>query len=1226
MARGVVLACSSVLRSITFEYNTRRLNGFARVLVLVAAAALYMGCLGCSAWETGLRIPQPRSGVARVFEDLMLPVPGGHVNAYGGNLFVVRGDLAVDTRIGDWQVEAVWNSAAGAWHWNFDSSLLRDQPTMDPIFTDDTGYRFNFKIGSGIGQPVPGSHWVWHSHDAVRTSGGLVHEFDEAGKLASVNWISAAFPALRFVRSSPEAESRLARIDQCTSDTDCSTLYSLTYDARGRLSAVDDLAGRSALYTYDADTERIASARDALDLANGWGGTRYEYDEAGRLVAITNSHDERIEYHYYGTTNAIMKVVQIGEGDPFWRFVYGGMDSIGIAKTNVTDPMGGTSVYSFDLNLRMWSKQNSAGEFWRWQWRGDSYDRISELSPSGVERLFDVVGSDVATETQPSGNIIIRTFAPSPAENRENRYRRAIARIEEDLGLIESRSYSSEGVLESVATGTGDLTTLAYDAAGDLTLTDPAGVVTVYSDRGDHGHFRSVTRGTTTVNYTYDVLGNLLEADGLLDRDPHLGSLSIGQGGIVERSYDADRNIAALVLEAGGASAPGLQSELRIEWRADHQSTLIERPYGGDTEFHYDTLGRRVEERSRVDGSWTSTMVQYDANGRIVAILKPNGMATRLTYRSPGEVVSVRYELDWTDAGEVDSMAVLEYENARLVAIRDTAHAMVPETYSYDAAGFVDEIHYPDGEAVSVSRDLRGRVDLKQYWRADGTLLRSFERDYDLANRQIAVREDGVAILNLTFAAGSVDEILFGNGVAVVNHFDPATGDLTGFTATNEAQQLVASMDVSTATCDIVLPASRCKIERTESLIGVLATSYTEYQLEDRSSERLIADSRGIWLVVDEFYDYDELSNLEASSAGDFIYNPERNRLLRIEKFGLAKVGIEKFGIEKASMEADSSLVLAYEYDEAGYVTARNGVPIHWNGMGRMTALGSDVEMQWDSFGRKISATVAGAEAHWKYGGELVEDEFGSNQRLDLGWAVSRIDDSTHEYRLFDFRGNSKLMLDDEGAVKAHHHYSGYERVTTTGSDESSRGFAAGAHVDELVVIGKRIYDPVARRFLSRDPISQIINQYSYTLGNPVRFWDPGGAEQTSSPPIGYELKTTTTGGGFGVNIFVAHAEFHYEVTRETMTKIPSTQTSPALNGSRSGSRGKRPGNGTCKMNCSSGTKNTGVSTGASTGSGPAVDWSCGLGFEIAPLLALAFWLRTRRSPARRSKTASRGS
>ena len=175
------------------------------------------------------------------------------------------------------------------------------------------------------------------------------------------------------------------------------------------------------------------------------------------------------------------------------------------------------------------------------------------------------------------------------------------------------------------------------------------------------------------MNYTYDVLGNLLEADGLLDRDPHLGSLSIGQGGIVERSYDADRNIAALVLEAGGASAPGLQSELRIEWRADHQSTRIERPYGGDTEFHYDTLGRRVEERSRVDGSWTSSMVQYDANGRIVAILKPNGMATRLTYRSPGEVVSVRYELDWTDAGEVDSVAVLEYENARLVAIFVTA-------------------------------------------------------------------------------------------------------------------------------------------------------------------------------------------------------------------------------------------------------------------------------------------------------------------------------------------------------------------------------------------------------------------------------------------------------------------------------------------------------------------------------------------------------------------------
>lgn len=1192
MACDVVLGCTSDNCSIGRRGGSFGFIGFKRVPLLLLVAAMVLGSFGCFGWSEGTLFPRPRPGVARFFEDLMVSVPGGRVNASGGNLFVTRADLSVDTRIGAWEVMAVWNSSAGVWHWNFASNLFRKQSTMKPIYTDDTGYQFNLLMGTGIGGPVSGSHWVWHAENAVRTSGGLVYEFNEAGMLASVHWISAEYPALRFVRNGNATSSPLVSIDQCTSETECSTVYTMTYDSAGRLVAVEDLAGRFARYTYEGDSKRITSARDAHDIANGWPGTRYEYDETGRLVAIANSHDERVEYRYAGTTLSILEVEQIGEGDPLWQFSYTAMGKWGFAITEVFDPMGGASRYTFDLSLRLWNKINPDGEAWKWKWSGYSYDRTLEISPWGSTREFEVVNRDVATETQPSGNVITRTYATSPAENRARPYERAITKIEDDLGLIESRTYTSAGVLESITTGSGNLTTFAYDGSGDLTISEPAGLVTTYSDRGDHGHFGSVTRGSTTVIYTYDVLGNLLEADGLFDNDPSIGSFSIGQGGIVSRSYDPDRNIATITLEDGGAAAEGLQTQLQIGWRTDHQRLRIQRPYGGDTEFRYDALGRSVEEKGMVDGSWASTLIEYDANGRTTAVLKPNGMATRMTYRGSGEITSVRHERDWTDADEVSSVAVLGYEAGRLIAIRDSAHGLLPEEYYYDGEGLLAEIRYPDGEFLTFGHDLRGRVDLKQYWRSDATLLRTFEYDYDLANQRVAVREDGMTILDLDLQAGRVAEAVYGNGVAVVYSYDGITGAFNGFTATNEGQEIVAQMEAFDAVCDIVLPASRCKIENALSHIGVLAASHAKYQLEDQRSERLIADTHGAWVAVDEYYDYDELSNVESSSVGDFIYNPERNRLLAIED--------------------GDGLVVEYAYDEAGYVTSRNGVPITWNGMGRVIAVGSGMAMGWDTFGRKTSATVAGTETHWRYGGELVEDEFGGNQKLDLGWVVCALDDSTHQYRLFDFRGNSKLMLDDAGEVTVHHHYSGYERVSSNGSDQSGMGFAAGTHVDELVVMGERVYDPVARRFLSRDPILQTINQYSYTLGNPVRFWDSDGAQAAAVPPPGYALETTKSGFRAGVNFVVVHSEVHHEVTTTVLVPIPDAPDSPALDSSGTSNESRRTGNGTCKANCSKGSGVPGSASGPSGGSGPNLSVLCGLGFEIAPLLLILYWLKLR--------------
>ena len=53
--------------------------------------------------------------------------------------------------------------------------------------------------------------------------------------------------------------------------------------------------------------------------------------------------------------------------------------------------------------------------------------------------------------------------------------------------------------------------------------------------------------------------------------------------------------------------------------------------------------------------------------------------------------------------------------------------------------------------------------------------------------------------------------------------------------------------------------------------------------------------------------------------------------------------------------------------------------------------------------------------------------------------------------------------------------------------------YGTGIRVGELVALGLRVYDPRVGRFLSPAPVYQLLDQYTYTMGTPVDFWDPGG-------------------------------------------------------------------------------------------------------------------------------------
>jgi RHS repeat-associated protein len=666
---------------------------------------------------------------------------------------------------------------------------------------------------------------------------------------------------------------------------------------------------------------------------------------------------------------------------------------------------------------------------------------------------------------------------------------------------------------------------------------------------------------------------------------------SPGQGGVVSNGFDADRNLNLITLVDAGINAPGGQSQIAIEWRADRRPLRIRRPWGGDTKFEYSDVGRLAGKSTFVDGEWKKTHIEHDLMGRVTAVLKPNGMGKRLTYHPDGARRSIRTEKDWHDPSEWDSYAELEFLNGNLRRIRDEVHSMQPEVYIRDLHGKVREIRYPDGERFVMIRDVRGRPESEQYWSPELTQLRKFSYVYDLSNRLISVRENERELLRVEYVGNRMDRLIYGNGVDISYFYDPVTGATTGFTATNDVGEIVASSVVDHTLCSIVLPTSSCITALTTSNIGVQGVSYEEYQFEDVGSRRLIADSTGVISPLDGYYSHDELSNALKSPQGTYTYNPERNRLLEIND--------------------DFGTVMTYEYDDAGFVTRRNDIPIEWNGGGQITSVGTETEIEWDALRRKVAATIEGVTYSWRYGGRIREAADGLSTTLDLGWAVGDLINGTYVYRVYDMRGNTKLLLDDLGEVSAHYHYSGYGPEGMDGEDRTSRSFARGTEIGDLIVIGHRVYDPVAQRFLRPDPINQWINQFVYTLGDPVNTQDPTGEEFSMTvsgsiePKVGSDGKSGWVGVKFGGKITFKWGD------RGTLPE-PAPPMDPApepivIDGVDDD--GEKGGGGT-------GLTGGGGGTGSPN---PGSGISCGLGFEIVPLLVGWFALRSRRQSWTRS-------
>ncbi|MCG8592690.1 MAG: hypothetical protein MJE66_25650 [Proteobacteria bacterium] len=1024
--------------------RTRRRLRRGAVLLQIALLLNLTSCRPASLW------PQ-EPGVLAYQRDAVLAVPGGRVQLAGGNLLVERVDLSIDTRLGTHELGAVYNAATGAWLFDVDVRYA------DGEFVDATGARHE-TAGRAPGTWLEGTDWVVQDESRMRTRGGLVHVFAD-GRLTAVHRTSSAYPRLVYHRAEIAGVSRATEIEQCVAPGSCAPVFTLLYDARGNRVEARDRAGRSARFEYDA-LDRLVSARDGLDVDRGWPGFRYEYaGVTGKLRASVNSEGERIEYTYAGTR--LRELKRVGEGDPRYRFFYGKSPVSGLYTTRVEDPRGGSRVFRFDDQGRLAEREDAVGEVERWAWSGRR--PVRHVGRGGEVTEWSYPAPDRVRETQPSGNTVDTRLALG-AENRDDPFAWPVRRAEDALGLVEERAYDPEGRLLSHTNGAGEAIVLEYDALGQiLARTERSGLRIVYGDYGEHGHAGSWTLGERTFPLVYDAVGNLLS--GPVARD----SLDPGRPGMAAegRRYDADRNLTEFRVRHTHV-IPWEVGTVQIAHRSDGLRTSVTRPYGSQTELDYDALGRMVERRDRVDGAWRAERFEYDAADNLVAHARANGMRREWDHDAENRVVAVRLLRD----GQLEQEAAFVYADGRPVS-RSESVREGDELYFYDAAGRLAATVFPDGEILEQEYDARSRQLRDRYWIGGALALeRSFA--HDGADREIGMMDDGESVLARTFEGGLLRELRYGNGLVRSFAYTSDTRALESSETLHPGLGWVERSSVDrVGGCDGATYWT-CTTAITETRGGVAATSVERYVL--LHADGLAVGTR-VGAVVHEaegdvlagLEEFDLLGNRIRRGAGEFaVFNPEHNRLL--EGFGHV-----------------------YEYDEAGFVTRRDETQLTWTAGGRIRTLGPERSFVWDVDGRPVASTHTGELVRFRFGGRVAEHGGGAVRMLDTGEVRVDLQTGERRYRHLDLRRNVKFVSDDAGEVVLHRQYGAFGVDRAWGDDAGEPGFAQAHAVDDLVALGARLYDPDAGRFLSPDPIRHGLNQFAYTLGNPLWFWDPDG-------------------------------------------------------------------------------------------------------------------------------------
>lgn len=470
--------------------------------------------------------------------------------------------------------------------------------------------------------------------------------------------------------------------------------YAFTYNALGLLTNIS-FGAWQLNFGYDA-SNRLASKSftNTSGLYTNVNATwRFYYNDSGhantigllnRIVDPRGNDSAVVQYDRYRRktqlSDPLNQTVQIAYGVPDSRTI------------RVTDPDGYASYSTFDRKGRLTVESDPLGNTRTYLYNQAGL-RVSAVEPDGRTNLFnyDERGNMIA-RTNALGQVTRWTFhsvfnkvtsETNPLEWAthfviDDNNGDLLAQYD-DLGLIATNQYSSDGLLTASTDGRGNMIRTLYDTNGFIAgQTDAAGNTTRYA-LNDLAWRMAVTNALGQVTtLAYDLNGNVVRT-----RDPLLR--------VFTRAYDNNGN---LLSESDGK---GQLTSYAYD-PLNQRTNMVDRTGTNNWTFIYTKRGKLAYTINPLN---ISTANFYDAANRLVQVAAPLG-----------NVVKNAYDANWNLTNVTDQLGrswSKSYDKLNRVITETDPHGNVRLT-DYDPVGRIKQVTSPKGFVSVHDYDNRGRL------------------------------------------------------------------------------------------------------------------------------------------------------------------------------------------------------------------------------------------------------------------------------------------------------------------------------------------------------------------------------------------------------------------------------------------------------------------------------------------------------------------------------------
>ncbi len=606
------------------------------------------------------------------------------------------------------------------------------------------------------------------------------------------NWLlmSVAKQATANVPASTESYTYTDKLVATRTDEE-GRITTYTRDALGLPTTIVEAdntpAERSSTYTWRSDRQLDLSVLPGLT-------TDYVYDGEGLLTSVTET-DTTVHSVPYSTNGQTRT----------WAYTYT-TEGLRAAVDGPLPGAGDTVSYTYDASGYLETVTNELGHV------------TTVLAVDTLGRPLEVEDANgIVTELayDPLGYLQTITVDPSGA------------------ALTTSFDYDEIGQLVSIAAADGSSFTYEYDAARRLvSATDAAGNIVEYTrDNMGNATLVEIDDASSALAYaqasTFDELGRLLTQAGVTstwthgyDKVSNLTDTTDPRSNSVSYAYNGLNQLIETVDEASNAVDLGNDSAGRVVSHLDPRLIETEFVYNGWGELIEETspdIGTVVYERnelglvtSKTDGRGRVTELTYDVAGRLTATTYPTSSGENAYYTyddvtggNPGLGRLTGFGNSAGDTTRIyNALGLLASESLSIMGFLATTG------YGYDAAGNIEEIVYPSGRIVTLTRDADGLLDsiatrdaaldppvtladqiewlplggVKALTYGNGLeWQRSFDTDYRLTQQ---VLSDGLTpILSKSYAYAD-----YLNLTDIVDDLDPALDETYSYTANNRLE------------------------------------------------------------------------------------------------------------------------------------------------------------------------------------------------------------------------------------------------------------------------------------------------------------------------------------------------------------------------------------------------------------------------------------------------------